>query len=495
MFPWTKYPYTNFQELNLDYLLAEMRRLSTRVDSISSSVEISPAYPCLADLLEDTDIVTGAYAQTIAYHAGTMKGGAIYQIVDTAPATYYETMSDGRYAKLIYNAQVDVTQFGAYGDNFHDDRAAFQSAINTGAEVVVPVDQDIIYRINGILTIGATGTDCIRGNFKSLFGRIHFDTGYFHVTRYACRFENLFIEGAASDDYNSYLIKVEHAVGRYDCDFSMINCTLRWADLGVYVDGRGLEVYDCVFSTMERAIHFNYTGSGSDGTLNSTELGGRGLRVYNNRLHSTTNSVIQLTGSACGIQILNNYVDNCAILLDSSADIYGGKIASNNCLLFGSTYLNFTGDTNDLLISENTFTAYRDLMTWSNPTSFLIFSGGDHKQLAITNNTFEGCTLHPINASGTGCTFENVQICNNTFTNVDKSNETAAVFFTREVKQLLISGNVVDGSSSLYIVYFLDEADSSDVVVTDNINRAGRTSSTMLITRSIIDNNIDQNTV
>lgn len=238
MWPWTKYPYTNFQELNLDYILNAIRRLTVKVETYKSSGTVNPAYPSVADMVADTDIVTGSFVSTVRYHAGVEGGGATYEIVDTLPSTYYETMDDGRYAKLVLKDEVDVKQFGAYGDNVHDDRQAFQYAVNSGKLVIVPFDKDEIYRIDGIINIGGSATDCIKGNYKPMYGRIHFDSGYFNVTRYNMRFENLFIEGRDANDFNTYLIYIKSA-GRYDNDASIINCVFRWAVESVHADGRG----------------------------------------------------------------------------------------------------------------------------------------------------------------------------------------------------------------------------------------------------------------
>ena len=93
-------------------------------------------FDSVADMKASTNLISGSYARTLGYYVVNDDGGAMYKITDTEPSSYYETLDSGLYAQLVngYN----VKQYGAYGDDTHDDSTAIQTAIDAKSGVVFP---------------------------------------------------------------------------------------------------------------------------------------------------------------------------------------------------------------------------------------------------------------------------------------------------------------------------------------------------------------------
>lgn len=98
-------------------------------------------YDTVAQMKADTGLLDGGVCRTLGYYAANDGGEALYRIANTAPSTIYETLSNGRYACLIYDKAINVKQVGAKGDGVTDDADAIQNAINKGQFKTVYVPQ------------------------------------------------------------------------------------------------------------------------------------------------------------------------------------------------------------------------------------------------------------------------------------------------------------------------------------------------------------------
>lgn len=84
----------------------------------------------VADMIA-LDLVENQKVKTLGYYSVNDGGNATYKIVENAPSTKYETLDNNLYAELIFNNDINVKMFGAYGDGTHDDTTAIQTAINS----------------------------------------------------------------------------------------------------------------------------------------------------------------------------------------------------------------------------------------------------------------------------------------------------------------------------------------------------------------------------
>lgn len=92
-------------------------------------------FDTVADMKSSTNLINGAYAQTLGFHELNDGGGAIYKITNSGAANEMNVIAIGSalYANLIIDSNhLNVKQFGAYGDNDHDDLTSIQTAIDYG---------------------------------------------------------------------------------------------------------------------------------------------------------------------------------------------------------------------------------------------------------------------------------------------------------------------------------------------------------------------------
>lgn len=80
-----------------------------------------------------TNLIDGSYAKTTGYYSANDGGEGTYIIVDddnlVDDGGLVHELSNGLFAKLINNKTINAKQFGAYGDNIHDDTTAIQKCL------------------------------------------------------------------------------------------------------------------------------------------------------------------------------------------------------------------------------------------------------------------------------------------------------------------------------------------------------------------------------
>lgn len=95
-------------------------------------------------ILRKADAEIGDVYATKGYYKANDRGQGFYTIrvrdsnfdVDDGGSVIF--LDNGNVAELITDGTVNVKQFGAYGDDVHDDTSAIQKAINTGNIVYIP---------------------------------------------------------------------------------------------------------------------------------------------------------------------------------------------------------------------------------------------------------------------------------------------------------------------------------------------------------------------
>lgn len=97
----------------------------------------------VASMKEATNLINGSYTKTLGYYVKNDGGSGLYKI---RTITNEDTVDNGSIIPLndntlvaeliIIDNEVNVKQFGAYGDNVHDDTVSIQNALNSNANII-----------------------------------------------------------------------------------------------------------------------------------------------------------------------------------------------------------------------------------------------------------------------------------------------------------------------------------------------------------------------
>ena len=101
------------------------------------------AFDNVASMQEATNLINGSYAETLGYYAKNDGGNSLYKVrnitnddvVDNAQII--PLYDDNLIAELIIKDTVNPEQFGAYGDNTHDDKLAIQKLFDSGYKNII----------------------------------------------------------------------------------------------------------------------------------------------------------------------------------------------------------------------------------------------------------------------------------------------------------------------------------------------------------------------
>lgn len=105
-------------------------------------------FDTVADMKLAENFINGSFAQTLGYHNVNDNGAGLYKIrtVTNADVVDEELLialaDDNLVAELITKGHITPEQFGAYGDNTHDDTTKLQHAVSSG--LVVHADKEYL---------------------------------------------------------------------------------------------------------------------------------------------------------------------------------------------------------------------------------------------------------------------------------------------------------------------------------------------------------------
>lgn len=155
--------------------LDEMATDGTLGDIISQYIEnVVFGFDTVADMKADTNFTNDSFAQTLGFYGKNDGGGGTYKIRELATGEVADGHAlisldhDNLVAELINNANIiSVKQFGAYGDDTHDDTDAFNAAIAyVGTHHGKLYIDKGVYKLTSKLTI-----DWNSGNFNQAFNQ------------------------------------------------------------------------------------------------------------------------------------------------------------------------------------------------------------------------------------------------------------------------------------------------------------------------------------
>lgn len=138
--------------------------------------------------MKSANLKNGMVAETLGYHSANDGGGATYKIRNMANEDIIDEGSlitirdENLIAELIINDNINVKQFGAYGNNINNDTTIIQNAFNKANELKMP-----IYIPSGIYKISTL-------------------TGYAKMTLYGDNRESSILKSIDSNDITTGLL-------------------------------------------------------------------------------------------------------------------------------------------------------------------------------------------------------------------------------------------------------------------------------------------------
>ena len=178
-------------------------------------------YDSVAKMKADDTLKAGMYAQTVGYYSANDGGASTYKIraktnddvIDEATIIEMNDSSNNLIAELILTNNVNVEQFGAYGDNTHDDTTAIQNCINyvssnnkykiiMNKEYLISSTINIIYdnfyvEVNGKITYNGNSGSALK--VQGVHGRLYVD-------RIISSYDGILLEGNTTKNcaYNEF---------------------------------------------------------------------------------------------------------------------------------------------------------------------------------------------------------------------------------------------------------------------------------------------------
>lgn len=417
-------PYTNFHELNLDWLLRKMKELE----------------------------------QAVADFTGDELQEAVNKYLDEHPNLF---------------PFVTPQLFGAVADGDADDSPAIQAAVNSGYDIYFPTDHGEIYSIKSTVSIprgktrklygsaNARGT-ASAGVLRRLYSTSH-DTSQnaamFRLEGGAqgIVFANLrVIMGHVIDEHtteNSGVFLDARTFKNKDKDVIIKNCMFADGEEVIQFDGRGLEVSSTTFGSCGIAASITW-----DSSLSADNYESRGIAFLGCRFHACVSDyVVRVdSGHAFGFRMEDCLADASLHGLLYAAEQANNWNVSGNVVQRAYRYsgnanlIRFEGGAVNAVINGNILKS----SSTSAPMDHLLYISGDSENVTITGNVFDGTHRSAVRLSGSGNT-AGVVISNNAFANLcrdvpadDPDNGMYAAIQINNASQVgyTISGNTVAGT-------------------------------------------------
>lgn len=171
------WPYVDFHQLNLDWIIRFVKEYLAKVDKLEidfkdlhdyvynyfDSVDFAQlvndkidemfangdfntlfatyttrVYNTVAEMKADTMLIDGSHAHTMGYYAAGDGGAADYIIQTITPSVWYEVTVNGLNAALVTNGEANIMEYGCVDDGVFDNTTRIQAALNENMIVNIP---------------------------------------------------------------------------------------------------------------------------------------------------------------------------------------------------------------------------------------------------------------------------------------------------------------------------------------------------------------------
>ena len=392
-----QFPFTNFHEINLDWIINEIEKLKTKV------AKITPVND--------------------------------------------ETNS--------------VKNFGAVGDGKTDDTGAFQKAINSGFDIFIPFAHGEKYIINKQLLVTKLGqkfySECAEYAYGNS-GQIIFngEGSLFNCITGKNSFINIF---CYSNNPNATCITLNATNVQDNNDAIVDGCYISGFFNAIVTYGRGFNIRNNYIGSIGNcAIDMYYTFDGVGGNIyQQPDTGNRSYNISGNRFHTISNYVIRNNNNYLyGMIFADNIIDGGGTnTVFYSRFSVSGLIIKNNIMIANSALFSCSATNETVLIDGNIL--FVPSATFYESKMDTITCTGVSKNLTIINNKFynggRGIYMLGGNASNPN---KNITIKNNSFVNPAKeSDEIYIIKMNVNTIRFCVDGNTLsydDNYEKTYIV-------------------------------------------
>ena len=331
----------------------ELEELIAQYLTLSSMI----TYDNVASMKLADNLVNGSKCATLGYYAVNDGGNAIYKIRNITnedvidEATIIALKDENLIAELIYD-NINVNQFGAYGDGIHDDTQAIQKAIDKSDEYnTIEFCEKSIYLVSDTLTIPIDRN--LNGNNCTIKIDESFNAGYLILynsnssgqaisiyPKNTSIIKNFIIHGEESNYTNNNFLMICQHVEICNIRFENINHCIYFTN--DYIDRA--EIHNIYINNRTGSDYAIYLGNQGDAKyIHHIQYGGAGNNV---KLIS------------CGANLVHVTIDN---IVAGTLDIRSNAIIKNIMLSYYGI-INITGcdaTLENIQYSKNKINEYR----------------------------------------------------------------------------------------------------------------------------------------
>ena len=327
--------------------LDQMAEDGTLQEIITAYIQANVAwtFDTVADMKLATNLVNGSYARTLGYHTLNDGGGALYKITNTGTANEMDIIAVGDLIANLINGN-NVKQYGAYGDNEHDDSSYIQRAIsaNYHCNIHIPAGEYAIttpINITSAINISGDGfySVLIKKDTSVYNASVNYNNVPFNFNDYPSIFNVVF-----PTDSNLNYLKInnirfsENVTGQTKSTYGIVaphltfssieNCRFNGFNECIVLGGWCDLVRKCEFFSSTMGISTQSTFNFNNNKISECYFNGTYIRIRN----SHNSSINNCQADSVGIPFL--LVDCESIsLINCSTEVWNCSIQASNSVV------------------------------------------------------------------------------------------------------------------------------------------------------------------